>query len=58
VTLYDCTQRGSCQPGNFEKGQAQEIEIRKGNYKAEILQAGKRVVSTVSFIGNTGVLEF
>lgn len=57
VTLYDAN-NAEVVSMELKKGQAQEIEIRKGNYKAEILQAGKRVVSTVSFIGNTGVLEF
>ena len=42
----------------LKKGQSEEVEIKKGYYKAETLQAGKKVVSTVSFIGNTGVLEF
>lgn len=39
-------------------GQIKDFEIRKGYYTAEILQAGKREVSTVSFIGTSGVLEF
>ena len=41
-----------------KKRQSEEIEIKKGYYKTETLQTGKRAVSTVSFIGNTGVLEF
>lgn len=42
----------------IREGQSKEVEIKKGSYKAEILQTGKREVSTVSFIGDTGVLEF
>ena len=42
----------------IREGQSKEIEIKKESYKAEILQTGKRNISTVSFIGNTGVLEF
>lgn len=38
--------------------QIKDFEIRKGYYTVEILQAGKREVSTVSFIGTTGFLEF
>ena len=56
VTLYDAN-NAKIISMEMKKGQTQEIEIRKGNYKAEILQAGKRLVTTVSFIGNTGVLE-
>jgi len=56
VTLYDAN-NAKVVSMEMKKGQTQEIEIRKGDYKAEILQAGKRVMTTVSFIGNTGVLE-
>lgn len=57
VTLYD-TKNVEVVRMEIRKGQSEEIEIRKGAYKAEILQTGKREVSTVSFIGNAGVLEF
>lgn len=57
VTLYDAN-NAEVVSMEMKKGQTQEIEIRKGHYKAEILQSGKRLVSTMSFIGNTGVLEF
>lgn len=57
VTLYD-TKNAEVVRMEIRKGQSEEVEIRKGSYKAEILQAGKREVSTVSFIGDTGVLEF
>ena len=57
VTLYDANNAEVLRM-EMKKGQAKEIEIRKGYYTAEILQAGKREVSSVSFIGNTGVLEF
>ena len=57
ITLYDARNTVVLSM-EVLKGQTQEIEIRKGNYKAEILQTGKREVSTVSFIGDTGVLEF
>jgi len=57
VTLYD-TKNAEVVRIEIRKGQSEEVEIRKGSYKAEILQTGKREVSTVSFIGDTGVLEF
>lgn len=57
VTLYD-TKNAEVVRMEIKKGQSEELEIKKGSYKAEILQTGKREVSTVSFIGNTGVLEF
>jgi len=42
----------------IREGQSKEVEIKKESYNAEILQTGKRNVSTVSFIENTDVLEF
>ncbi|PKN40494.1 MAG: hypothetical protein CVU60_15210 [Deltaproteobacteria bacterium HGW-Deltaproteobacteria-18] len=57
VTLYD-TKNAEVVRMEIRKGQSEEVEIRKGAYKAEILQTGKREVSTVSFIGDTGMLEF
>ncbi len=57
VTLYDA-KNAEVVRMEIRKGQSEEVEIRKGAYKAEILQTGKREVSTVSFIGDTGVLEF
>lgn len=57
LTLYD-TKNAEVIRMEIKKGQSEEVEIRKGAYKAEILQTGKREVSTVSFIGDTGVLEF
>jgi hypothetical protein len=57
VTLYDAKNAEVIRM-EIRKGQSEEVEIRKGAYKAEILQTGKREVSTVSFIGDTGVLEF
>jgi len=57
VTLYD-TKNAAVVSMEIRKGKSEEVEIRKGAYKAEILQTGKREVSTVSFIGNTGMLEF
>ncbi|SFK36709.1 Nuclease-related domain-containing protein [Desulfomicrobium apsheronum] len=57
VTLYD-TKNAEVVRMEIREGQSEEVEIRKGSYKAEILQTGKREVSTVSFIGDTGVLEF
>lgn len=57
VTLYDA-RNAEVVRMEIKKGQSEEVEIRKGSYKAEILQTGKREVSTVSFIGDTGVLEF
>jgi hypothetical protein len=57
VTLYDVNNAEVFRT-EIRKGQSEDVEIRKGAYKAEILQAGKREISTVSFIGSTGVLEF
>ena len=57
VTLYD-GDNAEVVRMEIKKGQSEDVEIKKGYYTAEILQAGKREVSTVSFIGNTGVLEF
>lgn len=57
VTLYDSNKIEVIRT-EIRKGQNEEVEIRKGLYTAEILQAGKRKVSTVSFIGKTGALEF
>lgn len=57
ITLYD-SNNAEVVRMELKKGQEKEVEIRKGYYTAEILQAGKRDVTTVSFIGNTGVLEF
>lgn len=57
VTLYD-TKNAEVIRMEIREGQSEEVEIKKGAYKAEILQTGKREVSTVSFIGDTGVLEF
>jgi hypothetical protein len=56
-TLYDA-KNAEVVRMEIKQGQSEEVEIRKGSYKAEILQTGKREVSTVSFIGDTGVLEF
>lgn len=56
VTLYDA-HNAVVVSLEILKGQTQEIEIKKGNYKAEILQTGKREVSTLSFIDDTGLLE-
>lgn len=41
-----------------KKGEAREIELKKGYYTAEILQAGNLRIKSVSAIGNTGALEF
>lgn len=57
VTLYDANNAEAVRM-EIKKGQSEEVEIRKGAYTAEILQTGKREVSTVSFIGDTGLLEF
>ena len=57
VTFYDANNAEVVRM-ELKKGQSEEVELKKGYYTAETLQAGKRVVSTVSFIGNTGVLEF
>ncbi|NCC06421.1 MAG: NERD domain-containing protein, partial [Proteobacteria bacterium] len=57
VTLYDTTNAEVVRM-EIREGQSEKVEIKKGSYKAEILQTGKREVSTVSFIGDTGVLEF
>ncbi|MDO9584444.1 MAG: nuclease-related domain-containing protein [Desulfomicrobium sp.] len=42
----------------LKKGESREIELKKGYYKAEILQNGKLRTRLVSFIGSTGSLEF
>ncbi|WP_459824278.1 nuclease-related domain-containing protein [Desulfomicrobium salsuginis] len=57
ITLYDKDNAGAVRT-EMKNGQIKDFEIRKGYYTAEILRAGKREVSTVSFIGTTGVLEF
>lgn len=57
VTLYDAN-NAEVVSMELKKGQSEEVELKKGYYTAETFQSGKRVVSTVSFIGNTGVLEF
>lgn len=57
ITLYD-KDNVEVVRTEMKNGQIKDFEIRKGYYTAEILQAGKREVSTVSFIGATGVLEF
>ena len=57
VTLYDGNNAEVVRM-EIKKGQSEEIEIRKGFYTAEVLQAGKRNISTVSFIGSTVALEF
>jgi len=41
----------------LKKGESREIELKKGYYKAEILQNGKLLTRLVSFIGSTGALE-
>jgi hypothetical protein len=41
----------------LKKGESREIELKKGYYKAEILQNGKLRTRLVSFIGSTGALE-
>ena len=56
-TLYDAKNAEVIRM-EIKKGHSEEVEIKQGAYKAEILQTGKREVSTVSFIGDTGVLEF
>jgi hypothetical protein len=38
-------------------GESREIELKKGYYKAEIVQNGQVRVRIVSFIGSTGTLE-
>lgn len=57
VTLYDADNVAVVRL-DIRKGQTETVKIRKGIYKAEILQDGKREISSVSFIGDTGVLEF
>jgi hypothetical protein len=57
VTLYDRNNAAVVRM-EIRKGRSEDVEIRKGYYTAEILQAGKREVSTVSFIGDTGALVF
>lgn len=42
----------------LKKGESREIELKKGHYKAQILQDGKLRTRLVSFIGSTGALEF
>jgi hypothetical protein len=42
----------------LKKGESREIELKKGYYKAEILQNGQLRTRQVSFIGSTGTLEF
>lgn len=42
----------------LKKGETREIELKKGYYTAEILQAGNLRVKSVSAIGSTGTLEF
>ena len=57
ITLYD-KENVEVVSTEMKNGQIKDFEIRKGYYTAEILQAGKREVSTVSFIGTSGALEF
>ena len=57
ITLYD-KDNVEVVRTEMKNGQIKDFEIRKGYYTAEILQGGKREVSTVSFIGTRGVLEF
>ena len=42
----------------MKKGEAREIELKKGYYSAEILQTGNLRIKSVSAIGSTGTLEF
>jgi hypothetical protein len=42
----------------LKKGESREIELKKGYYTAEILQAGNLRIKSVSAIGSTGSLEF
>lgn len=57
ITLYD-KDNAEVVRMEMKNGQIKDVEIRKGYYTAEVLQAGKRELSTVSFIGTSGVLEF
>lgn len=57
VTLFD-KQNTKVWSKEIKKGHSEEIELKKGSYTAEILYAGKRETSTVSFISNNGILEF
>ena len=43
---------------DLKKGEAREVELKKGYYTAEILQSGNLRVKSVSAIGSTGSLEF
>jgi len=57
ITLYD-KDNAEVVRMEMKYGQIKDVEIRKGYYTAEILQAGKREVSTVSFIDTRGALAF
>lgn len=57
ITLYD-KDNAEVVRMEMKNGQIKDVEIRRGYYTAEIMQAEKREVSTVSFIGTSGVLEF
>lgn len=57
ITLYD-EQKKDVVHMELNKGESKRVEIKKGRYTAEILQHGKRELSSVSFISNTGLLNF
>lgn len=42
----------------LKKGETRQVELKKGYYTAEILQAGNLRIKSVSVIGSTGSLEF
>lgn len=57
LTLIDSQSGNNVVSLELKKGESREIELKKGYYKAQILQDGKLHTRMVSFIGSAGALE-
>ena len=57
LTLNDSESGKTVVSLELKKGESREIELKKGHYKAQILQDGKLRTRLVSFIGSAGALE-
>lgn len=57
LTLIDAEGGKTVVSLELKKGESREIELKKGHYKAQILQDGKLSTRLVSFIGSAGALE-
>lgn len=57
LTLIDSESGKTVVSLDLQKGESREIELKKGHYRAEILQHGKLRTRLVSFISSVGTLE-